>query len=278
LNKLKNNKNNYKHSKSLIVNYSKQNNNDINIQRSVLPMNNLNYFKEENISNILSIILFLKYRLKYKLFKEVIYKNLYDLNFEEICSKCENKIKNIIYTFKSYKNDINDNNQNYNLCEICLSKIIKNIKSNLVYKYLPEFKSNQTIKKEPSISVEFLELKYNNQIIKENDEIKLLYSCVKDGYIFNLKFKYLNCKEGDINSLLLYKNDGSGFVSVTNFSKKKYEKIDVEFKLRNLDKKYIGKYKRQIYFKSSDKFESNKFTFYINIIADEQLTENLILD
>jgi len=111
----------------------------------------------------------------------------------------------------------------------------------------------------------------NEQIINENDEIKLMYSCVKDEYIFKLKFKYIYCKEGDINTLILYKNDGSGFVSVKDFSKKKNENIDIEFKLRNLDKKYIGKYKRQIYFKSGN-FESNKFTFFINIVADGQLT------
>ena len=53
---------------------------------------------------------------------------------------------------------------------------------------------------------------------------------------------------------------------VEDFLKKKDEEISVEFKLRNLDKKYIGKYKRQIYFKEKD-LESNRFTFFINIVA-----------
>ena len=106
----------------------------------------------------------------------------------------------------------------------------------------------------------------NNKIIKENDEYNLLYSCAKEEYKFNLTFRYINCKKGDVKNLGLYKNDGSGFVRVENFLEKKDENINVEFKLRNLDKKYIGKYKRQIYFKCGD-LESNKFTFFINIVA-----------
>ena len=226
-----------------------------------------NFIIEENISNILSKILYLNYRQKYKLFKSIS-KNLNDINFEENCSKCGNKINNIIYSFKSNQNNINEQNINYNLCSKCLSEIINYVNSNLVNKYLPEYKSNDSQnKKEPSISVDFLELKdENNKIIKENEEYNLIYSCVKEEYKFNLTFKYLNCNKGDVKSLGLYKNDGSGFVRVEDFLKKKDEEISVEFKLRNLDKKYIGKYKRQIYFKEKD-LESNRFTFFINIVA-----------
>ena len=106
----------------------------------------------------------------------------------------------------------------------------------------------------------------NNKIIKENDEYNLLYSCAKEEYKFNLTFSYIGCDKGDVKNLGLYKNDGSGFVRVENFLEKKDENINVEFKLRNLDKKYIGKYKRQIYFKEKD-LESNRFTFFINIVA-----------
>ncbi len=225
------------------------------------------FFIEENLSNILSKILFLTYRKKYKLFKS--FSKINFINFEENCTKCGNNINNIIYSFKNSKKDINNYNQNYNLCAKCLSEIIKNINSNLVNKYLLEFKSNNSkINREPSINVEFLELKdENNKIIKENSKYNLLYSCVKEEYNFNLTFRYLNCKKGDVKNLGLYKNDGSGFVRVENFlEKKEDEKINVEFKLRNLDKKYIGKYKREIYFKYNG-LESNRFSFFINIVA-----------
>ena len=79
------------------------------------------FFIEENFSNILSKILFLTYRKKYKLFKSISKINF--INFEEICSKCGNNINNIIYSFKSYENSKNENNQNYNLCAKCLSEI-----------------------------------------------------------------------------------------------------------------------------------------------------------
>ena len=94
----------------------------------------------------------------------------------------------------------------------------------------------------------------------------MIYSNKKEEYKFNLTFKYLNCKKGDVKNLGLYKNDGSGFVRVENFLENKDKNINVEFKLRNLDKKYIGKYKREIYFKYND-LESNRFSFFINIIA-----------
>ena len=258
-------KNNYKHSKSLII-ANKLNNSESNLAKSVMPMA-YNFFIEDNISNILSKILYLNYRQKYKLFKSIS-KKLNDINFTENCSKCGNKINNIIYSFKSNQNNINEQNINYNLCSKCLSEIINYVNSNLVNKYLPEYKSNNSQnKKEPSINVEYLELKdENNKIIKENGEYNLMYSHVKEEYKFNLTFKYLNCKKGDVKNLGLYKNDGSGFVRVEDFLKKKDEEINVEFKLRNLEKKYIGKYKRQIYFKEKD-LESNRFTFYINIVA-----------
>ena len=42
--------------------------------------------------------------------------------------------------------------------------------------------------------------------------------------------------------------------------------MKINFKLRNFKYKYLGKYLRQIYFKH-DKYESNRFTFIINVIA-----------
>ena len=95
----------------------------------------------------------------------------------------------------------------------------------------------------------------------------MLYPYAKEEYKFNLTFSYIGCDKGDVKNLVLYKNDGSGTVKVENFLKKKEdETINVEFKLRNLDKKYIGKYKREIYFKYND-LESNRFSFFINIVA-----------
>ena len=214
--KIEKDKNNY-------VSYIKDQQNEIitlleNLSKKLYKYNDNEKKNKEKISSVLSMILYLKYRKDYKLF---IYKNLNEVNLNENCSKCGNKINNIIYSFKSNQNNINEQNINYNLCSKCLSEIINYVNSNLVNKYLPEYKSNNSQnKKEPSISVDFLELKdENNKIIKENEEYNLIYSCVKEEYKFNLTFKYLNCNKGDVKSLGLYKNDGSGFVRVEDFLK-----------------------------------------------------------
>ena len=253
-NDLKNN-NNGKFSKKFI-------NNENNSSSKLNLVKNKKNFEEKSL-NKLSKCLFLYYRLKYKLFHKV-YPDFY-MNFNVNCVKCDSKIYNIIYDFNDYQN-LNENNQNYNLCQKCLSQILKYISSNLIYKYLPEFKSKNDEKKQPSIFVKYIKLTDEKNIqIKENDNYNILYSFCKDEIEFNLTFKYINCNKGlNINGLSLYKNDGSGFVTIDQFFEKKNEEIKIAFKLRNLQLKYFGKYERQIYFKYKN-FESNRFTFYINI-------------
>ena len=119
------------------------------------------------------------------------------------------------------------------------------------------------------IFIEFTKLTFkideNKEIeIKNNDEINLYHMYCLSEYNFNLKFKYINCSNGNIKQLNLYKNDGGNIVPVTNIEKDK--NYDINFKFKKIDKNYVGRFKKQFYFKSNDKKESEKFTFYINIL------------
>ena len=203
---------------------------------------------------MLSKYLFLKYRIIYKLFGESLFKliensasknlNNYFIN----CVNCKEKINNAFYDFKNNSENINEINTNYNLCGKCLFNFVEYVNSNLITKFLSDFRPKKEEKRKETISIEYIKLiDENGEEIKENSEYPIIYNLCKNEISFNLTFKYLDSTEGRIKNLLLYKSDGSGYVKVDNFSENNHNEMKVNFKFRNLNLKYIGEYIRQIY-------------------------------
>jgi hypothetical protein len=136
-----------------------------------------------------------------------------------------------------------------------------------------DFKPEEEKTNDYDIFIDFQKLTLNGEEIKSNGEINLYHMyCLKE-YEFVLQFKYINCSNGEIKQLYLHKNDGSDIVPVEHF--KKNQTSQIKFKFKKLDKNYIGRFKKQIFFKSKDKKESEKFTFFINILKIPNNEKNI---
>ena len=211
--------------------------------------------------------IYLFYYEKYHLFKKENTKQI--INFDIKCSICQKNIQNNIFCFINKDPEINNLNSNYQICNKCFKETINEINSNLLSIFLYNKPEEKKITDDYDIFIEFTKLTFkideNKEIeIKNNDEINLYHMYCLSEYNFNLKFKYINCSNGNIKQLNLYKNDGGNIVPVTNIEKDK--NYDINFKFKKIDKNYVGRFKKQFYFKSNDKKESEKFTFYINIL------------
>ena len=213
-------------------------------------------------SSVLSKYLYFLYYEKYQLFKEENTKEI--IKFKLKCSICQKNIKNKIFCFINKDPEINNVNNDYYICNKCFRETISETNSNLLSKFFMDFKQEEMKTNDYDIFIDFQKLTLNGQEIKSNGEINLYHMYCQKEYEFVLQFKYINCSNGEIKQLYLHKNDGSDIVPVSNF--KQNQSILIKFKFKKLDKNYIGRFKKQIFFKSKDKKESEKFTFFINII------------
>jgi hypothetical protein len=218
--------------------------------------------------SVFSKYIYILYYEKFHLFKKENKKQI--INFDIKCSICQKNIKNNIFCFKNSDDpEINNVNSNYHICNKCFRESISQINSNILSLFLYNKPEEKKITDDYDIFIEFtkLTLKKNKKKeieIKNNGEINLYHMYCLSEYNFNLKFKYINCSNGNVKQLNLYKNDGCDVVPVYNIEKDK--NYEINFKFKKINKNYVGRFKKQIYFKSNDKKESEKFTFYINIL------------
>lgn len=229
--------------------------------------------KKESKSNscVLSKYLYFLYYEKYQFFKEENKKEI--INFDLKCSVCQKNIKNKIFCFINKDPEINNINNDYYICNKCFRETISETNSNLLSKFFMDFKPEEEKTNDYDIFIDFQKLTLNGEEIKSNGEINLYHMyCLKE-YEFVLQFKYINCSNGEIKQLYLHKNDGSDIVPVEHF--KKNQTSQIKFKFKKLDKNYIGRFKKQIFFKSKDKKESEKFTFFINILKIPNNEKNI---
>ena len=229
--------------------------------------------KKESKSNscVLSKYLYFLYYEKYQFFKEENKKEM--INFDLKCSVCQKNIKNKIFCFINKDPEINNINNDYYICNKCFRETISETNSNLLSKFFMDFKPEEEKTNDYDIFIDFQKLTLNGEEIKSNGEINLYHMyCLKE-YEFVLQFKYINCSNGEIKQLYLHKNDGSDIVPVEHF--KKNQTSQIKFKFKKLDKNYIGRFKKQIFFKSKDKKESEKFTFFINILKIPNNEKNI---
>ena len=226
--------------------------------------------------SVFSKYIYILYYEKFHLFKKENKKQI--INFDIKCSICQKNIKNNIFCFKNSDDpEINNVNSNYHICNKCFRESISQINSNILSLFLYNKPEEKKITDDYDIFIEFtkLTLKKNKKKeieIKNNGEINLYHMYCLSEYNFNLKFKYINCSNGNVKQLNLYKNDGCDVVPVYNIEKDK--NYEINFKFKKINKNYVGRFKKQIYFKSNDKKESEKFTFYVNILKIPKISDN----
>ena len=226
--------------------------------------------------SVFSKYIYILYYEKFHLFKKENKKQI--INFDIKCSICQKNIKNNIFCFKNSDDpEINNVNSNYHICNKCFRESISQINSNILSLFLYNKPEEKKITDDYDIFIEFTKLTLkknkNKEIeIKNNGEINLYHMYCLSEYNFNLKFKYINCSNGNVKQLNLYKNDGCDVVPVYNIEKDK--NYEINFKFKKINKNYVGRFKKQIYFKSNDKKESEKFTFYVNILKIPKISDN----